>query len=520
MEKNIGKYEIIKQLGSGSVGIVCKARDTQLNRTVAIKILKSISLGDTSNEKNSSYQRFLREAQLACRLRHPNIITIFDAGITELGAPYIVMEYVEGKDLGDIIDIRGALSPEETLLYLDPLARALDYAHSQSIVHRDIKPNNVVIDRQGNPFLLDFSVAKFHDTSLTPAGTLLGTPEYMAPEQFSSSKCDHSVDIFAFSVLAFEMLTGKIPFEGKDLMGTANSIVQGQPRTFADVNCPLPIEAQNILYKGLSKKPQDRFQKAIELVDRLRSVLLPNEQPPVPAYGSRLDLSIYPASSSNTKNASINEFPAAPQNPDFPLTDIHISAPVFKPSSTTRALQITIFSLGFFIISGAIYYIVSIVSSTDPNKQAFAMQPKTSDPDPSSALPNVIQLSDIELLTTINAQPTNTPLLRLAIPEIGKRNDETLFRKALTFSNYPDYNVKVEVLKVLSASPARIPEQDYLSLVYPLLSDPDHLVRGFAAKSLSVLRTDKAKALLKEQQLKETNYVVSSVIASELAKFK
>ncbi|HQH26518.1 MAG TPA: serine/threonine-protein kinase, partial [Oligoflexia bacterium] len=171
----IGKYEIVSTLGRGSMGVVYKGRDPEIGRLVAIKTLKSMFMGNDP-AGNEALQRFRQEARSAGRLHHPNIVTIFEAGRTDNGSPYIAMEYIEGTSLEARIAEQGPLDPLAALHYLAQIASAIDYAHMQNVIHRDIKPSNVLIDGAQRSHLLDFGVAKMSDTSLTPAGTVVGTP--------------------------------------------------------------------------------------------------------------------------------------------------------------------------------------------------------------------------------------------------------------------------------------------------------------------------------------------------------
>lgn len=270
--KNIDKYEVLSVLGTGSMGVVYKARDPEIGRLVAIKTLKNMLLGDDPAGKEA-LQRFRQEARSAGRLHHQNIVTIFEAGRAEDGSPYLVMECIEGKSLEALIKERGALEPLEALHYLAQVASAVDYAHSQNVIHRDIKPSNILVDGHYRVHLLDFGVAKLGDTSVTPAGTVVGTPSYMSPEQIRGEHLDGRSDLFSLAVVAFELFAGLRPFPGKDFTSVVGNIIHREPVKFEDVSAKLPESLENALRKGLAKNREERFQTAIELIDSIADAL-------------------------------------------------------------------------------------------------------------------------------------------------------------------------------------------------------------------------------------------------------
>ncbi len=267
----IDKYEILESLGKGSMGVVYKARDPEIGRLVAIKTLRNVYLGGEGAE-TEAMKRFRQESRSAGRLRHPNIVTIFEAGRGEDGSPYIVMEFIEGKSLEEVIAERAPIAPQEALHYLSQVASALDYAHSQNVIHRDIKPSNVIVDAYSKPHLLDFGVAKLSDTSLTPAGTVVGTPSYMSPEQIKGEELKGSSDLFALAVLTFELFTGSRPFPGKDFTTVVNNIIHREPISFQELGVNLPEQLESVLRKGLAKDWRDRPKSVLQFVTEVAQV--------------------------------------------------------------------------------------------------------------------------------------------------------------------------------------------------------------------------------------------------------
>ena len=261
--ERIGKYEVISTIGRGSMGLVYKAQDPEIGRLVAIKTLRSIPTGGNLRDQEM-LERFRIEARSAGKLRHPNIVTVFETGKTDEGVPFIVMDYIEGDSLDVVIKRNGKLDPIEAIHYTAQLAAAIDYAHAHKVYHRDIKPSNVIVSRNYCPHLLDFGVAKVSDTSLTPVGTVVGTPSYMSPEQIRGIDEGGGTDLFALSVMTFEMLTGSRPFPGKDFVSVVANIIHRDPTPFKELNVTLPLKLEEVLAKGLAKKKEDRYQQAME----------------------------------------------------------------------------------------------------------------------------------------------------------------------------------------------------------------------------------------------------------------
>ncbi len=268
----IGKYEIVSTLGRGSMGVVYKGRDPEIGRLVAIKTLKSVYLGEDA-AGNEALARFRQEARSTGKLNHPNIVSIFEAGRADNGSPFMVMEYIEGVSLESMIAQQGPLDPQMVVHYLAQIAGAIDYAHRQNVIHRDIKPSNVLIDGQHRAHLLDFGVAKLSDTSLTPAGTVVGTPYYMSPEQIRGQSLDHRTDFFSLAVVAFEALTGVRPFPGNDFTTVVSNIIHKQPLSLRDVGSDLPSALEKTICRGLTKEREQRCENALEFIASIAEVL-------------------------------------------------------------------------------------------------------------------------------------------------------------------------------------------------------------------------------------------------------
>ena len=264
--KTISHYRIIEKLGEGGMGVVYKAEDTKLRRTVALKFLSSRALG-TEDEK----ARFLHEAQAAAALNHPNICTIYEIDESE-DRSFIVMEYIEGKSLEDMIGT-GPLKLEEARNIAMQIADGMHEAHRRQIVHRDIKPANIMITESGRVKIMDFGLAKSPGgMQLTREGTTLGTVAYMSPEQARGETVDFRSDIWSLGVMVYEMVTGQQPFKGDYEQAVIYSILSEDPEPMTALRTGVPVEFERIADKAMAKNPKDRYQHADDLLVDIRSL--------------------------------------------------------------------------------------------------------------------------------------------------------------------------------------------------------------------------------------------------------
>jgi len=264
--KQLGKYEILEVVGRGGMGVVYKAVDPEIGRLVGIKMMTSAVINDPVLLK-----RFYREAQSVGKLRHPNIVTIYDLGIQE-AMPYLVMEFLEGESLDVALRSGRALLLEEKLSIVIQVCNALAYAHEQSIVHRDIKPGNVMLLKDGTVKLVDFGIARIGAEYVPRTGQLMGSIQYMSPEQVHGTHVDLRTDIFSTGVLLYQMLTHILPFEGKDTGATLLKIVHDPPPPLGRFLKDYPPELDGILQRVLAKQPGERYQTATELAFDLSHV--------------------------------------------------------------------------------------------------------------------------------------------------------------------------------------------------------------------------------------------------------
>ena len=268
----IGRYTIVETLGQGGMGKVYLARDPVISRNVALKVISIRP--DLSEEEAGQYrERFLREAQAAGALIHPNIVAVHDIGQDAAsGSPYIVMEHVPGQDLKKVILSRAPLPAAEAVGIVAQIAAALDYAHKCGIVHRDVKPANVLITEQGRVKITDFGVARLPGSDLTRSDQFVGSPGFMSPEQLKGSPVDGRADLFSLGVIFFQLLTGKSPFEGESVSEVLYRISSQPSEPPSEAQADVSPDFDPILEKALAKDPADRYQTGQEMVGALRTV--------------------------------------------------------------------------------------------------------------------------------------------------------------------------------------------------------------------------------------------------------
>ncbi|MCG6937944.1 MAG: serine/threonine protein kinase, partial [Gammaproteobacteria bacterium] len=262
-----GRYKIEKQLGRGAMGVVYLGKDPKINRKVAIKTLDYSQI--SGKELNSVKSRFFREAQAAGRLNHSNIVTVYDMGEEEDFA-YIAMDYAEGVPLSDYTTADRLLPVNEVYRIIQLVAEALDYAHRQNIVHRDIKPGNIMYDPKNKQVkITDFGIARITDSVRTRTGSLMGSPSYMPPEQITGAVVDGRADIYSLGVSFYQLLTGTLPFSADSLGGLAYKITNEKHKPVKSVRADLPASATRIINKALQKDPKKRYATCAEMAEAL-----------------------------------------------------------------------------------------------------------------------------------------------------------------------------------------------------------------------------------------------------------
>src|SRR5271166_2704652 len=259
-----GRYEIMGVLGQGGMGAVYKARDRELDRLIALKVIRPELATDPA-----ILQRFKQELILARNITHKNVVRIFDLGEAD-GIRFISMEYVDGEDLRTLLRHAGKFSPQEAIAVVEQVCRALDSAHSEGVIHRDLKPQNIMRDKHGRIVVMDFGLARsLGDSGMTQTGAIVGTLEYMSPEQAMGSTLDQRSDIFSVGLIFFELLTAKAPYKADTAIASLMKRTREDAQSASDVDASVPKSLSAIVSRCLEREPANRYHSAVELLQQL-----------------------------------------------------------------------------------------------------------------------------------------------------------------------------------------------------------------------------------------------------------
>ncbi|MFB7812920.1 Stk1 family PASTA domain-containing Ser/Thr kinase [Paenibacillus chitinolyticus] len=268
-----GRYEILERIGGGGMALVYKGLDILLHRKVAVKMLRQQYVND-----EEFIRRFRREAQAAASLSHPNVVSIYDVG-QEGDLHYIVMEYIEGKTLNEIIKERAPLPVEEAVHYAAQICDALEHAHHNGIIHRDIKPHNILIGKNGRVKVTDFGIARAATSStITQTGSVVGSVHYFSPEHAKGTNTGEKSDLYSLGIVMYQMLTGELPFHGESPISVALKHLQEDAEDPRRINPMIPQSLENIILKAVRKKPDERYQSARAMMEDLETCLQPERR--------------------------------------------------------------------------------------------------------------------------------------------------------------------------------------------------------------------------------------------------
>jgi len=274
-----GRYEILQMLGEGGMGAVYKARDREVDRLVALKVIRP-----ELASQPEVLRRFKQELILARKVTHKNVIRIFDIGEAD-GIKFISMDFIEGQDLRSLLRQKGKLAPEEAVNIMVQVGQALDAAHSEGVVHRDLKPQNIMIDAQGRATVMDFGIARSMElTGMTQTGALIGTPEYMSPEQAKGQEVDARSDLFTLGIIFYELLTGKTPYQADTVLGLLLKRTQERALPPIELDSTIPRYLNDVVLRCLEIEPRARYQKASDIVADLEA----ERRPPPPSLFLRM----------------------------------------------------------------------------------------------------------------------------------------------------------------------------------------------------------------------------------------
>ncbi|WP_042200783.1 Stk1 family PASTA domain-containing Ser/Thr kinase [Paenibacillus camerounensis] len=268
-----GRYQVIERVGAGGMALVYRAHDILLNRNVAIKVLRNQFVHD-----EEFIRRFRREAQSAASLSHPNVVSIYDVGQEE-DVHYIVMEYIEGKNLNEIIKERAPLQVDEAIRIASQICDALDHAHQSQIIHRDIKPHNILIGRNGRVKVTDFGIARaVTSTTITQTGSVVGSVHYFSPEHAKGVTTGEKSDLYSLGIVLYQMLTGVLPFLGESPISVALKHLQEEFEEPRILNPLIPQSVENVILRSMRKNPDERYQSAKQMLQDLETCLLPERR--------------------------------------------------------------------------------------------------------------------------------------------------------------------------------------------------------------------------------------------------
>jgi len=273
LRRTIGRYEILRELGRGMMGVVYEARDTALNRTIALKTI-NLTCVTVPADRDEFERRFAAEAHIAGRLSHPGIVVVHDVGRDPTdGLLFIAFERLPGDNLAALMERGKHLPWRESLEIVRQVAEALQHAHDQGVIHRDIKPANIMLLPSGQPKVMDFGIAKLQSAHLTAAGQLFGTPLFMSPEQALSQRVDGRTDIFSLGSVAYTLLTGRQAFEAESVIRILGRVVHQDPAPPSTLDSALPADADYLIARALAKSPDDRYREARHLAEDIEDVL-------------------------------------------------------------------------------------------------------------------------------------------------------------------------------------------------------------------------------------------------------
>ncbi|HET7881342.1 MAG TPA: protein kinase [Acetobacteraceae bacterium] len=369
----LGKYEIKRALGRGAMGTVYEGWDPIIARRVAIKTVRLPENADPETE--DALARFRREAQAAGRLTHPNIVGVYDYGETS-DLAYIVMEFVDGPSLKALLDKNERFALADTIRVMQDLLSGLQFSHERGVVHRDIKPANVMLTSTGQAKIADFGIARIESSSMTQAGTLLGTPAYMSPEQFMAQVVDARTDIYSSGVLLYQLLTGERPFEG-GMSAIMHKVLNTDPPAPSELSVTAPPPFDAVVRRAMAKRPEDRFPTASAFAEAMQTALTKPAAPVIAAEETTL------VAASPPRQPAVRSSEPAPSRP--------AAAPVPKRSSMPIAAAAAILLLA--ATGGGAWWFLSRTHGSAPVAVATS---STSPVQPTSVTPPV-------------AEPTVTP---------------------------------------------------------------------------------------------------------------
>jgi serine/threonine-protein kinase len=380
--KKLGKYEIRGELGQGAMGIVYDGFDPMIGRRVALKTVRRDQLDRAEVEEILA--RFKREAQAAGRLNHPNIVSIYEYG-EDAGTAFIAMEFVEGRELKDHFDANERFPMAEIVRIMGQLLDALDFSHKNGVVHRDIKPANIILLKDGTVKVADFGIARVESSNLTQAGSVLGTPSYMSPEQFMGQTVDGRSDLFSAGVILYQFLTGEKPFTGA-LTTIMHKVLKEEPPAPSALNVQVPRPFDALIRKALAKRPDERFQNGREFAIALKMAAA-GQTVPGDSDATLVNDAEATLVSAAEQTLAMERTPSAPKTaPPSAPARTPAAAPLAQPKKSAQGLAIAIVAGVAVVGLGAAAYV--FLGRSAPSPAAVTPAAQTEAPPPAAAAPS------------------------------------------------------------------------------------------------------------------------------------
>ncbi len=533
--KEIDQFRLEEFIGQGAMGMVYKAKDTILNRVVALKLI-SKKVEFTTPAMAEARKRLIQEAQAAGRLSHPNIVTIHSYGETD-EFQYICMEYITGRTLAEVLNEAKVLAVEEAVAIFDQILQALEMSSQEQIVHRDIKPTNIMIMGDKRVKVMDFGIAKIPSLSITTTGTVLGTPYYMSPEQISGQKVDIRSDLFSVGAVFYQVLTGERPFEGESTVTLAYKIVQVEPIPPKVLNVHIPPAIERIVKKALTKDPGLRYQTPSEMLQDLRAALRPSP-PPTPAVSDTTVRTKAPFSFDKTVEIRAEEKPAvtegkakAPEKKGAPVKEKSKPAPAPEepaprpasapkpedspapgaktgsPASKTIALTLVL----LLVLVVGIVLVIRQVKKTSPEIPSALRKPAETGPATPGASSNAQTQQVEQFIQQAKNETQSNPakaqkLLEQAV-QLDPKNFEAQFQMARLLTLRKNFPAAIEHYQAALQINNQVPEIQFnLGFIYLSQGDYDLAIKYYeSCRALSPPYQDEVLTNLGIAFLKKNN---------------
>jgi eukaryotic-like serine/threonine-protein kinase len=528
--KEIDQFRLEEFIGQGAMGMVYKAKDTILNRVVALKLI-SKKVEFTTPAMAEARKRLIQEAQAAGRLSHPNIVTIHSYGETD-EFQYICMEYITGRTLAEVLNEAKVLAVEDAVSIFDQILQALEMSSQEQIVHRDIKPTNIMIMGDQRVKVMDFGIAKIPSLSITTTGTVLGTPYYMSPEQISGQKVDIRSDLFSVGAVFYQVLTGERPFEGESTVTLAYKIVQVEPIPPKVLNVHIPPAIEKIVKKALAKDPALRYQTPSEMLKDLRSAMRPSP-PPTPAVSDTTIKTKAAPSFDKTVEFRAEEKPVvseekakAPEKKEAPVEEkpkpVPKPAPAPKPAASlatgsktggntaSKTIALTVVLLLVMVVG--IVLVIRLVKKTSPEVPAALPKPAETGPATPGASSNAQIKIQVEQLiqqakNETQSNPGNAQKLLEQAVQLDPKNFEAQFQTARLLTLRKNFPAAIEHYQAALQINNQVPEIQFnLGFIYLNQGDYDLAIKYYeSCRALSPPYQDEVLTNLGIAFLKKNN---------------